>query len=115
MTMPDSPTTARTDCLLVITTVDDRTLADDLAQELVEQRLAACVHILGAGRSVYRWQEEVEDAEEHTLLIKTSAPSYDSLQDWLAQRHPYETPELIALPITQGLPDYLDWIRQCTR
>ncbi|AHE99417.1 divalent-cation tolerance protein CutA [Thioalkalivibrio paradoxus] len=115
MTMPGSPSAERADCLLVITTVDDGTLADDLAQELVEQRLAACVHILGAGRSVYRWQDDVEDAEEHTLLIKTSVSRYPALQDWLAERHPYETPELIALPITQGLPDYLDWIRQCTR
>jgi periplasmic divalent cation tolerance protein len=103
------------DHLLVITTVDDEDLAGALASEAVEQRLAACVHILPAGRSVYLWQERVEEAQEHTLLIKTTAARYPVLQEWLLLRHPYDTPEIIALPITAGLPDYLDWIRQCTR
>jgi periplasmic divalent cation tolerance protein len=109
----EPPETA--DHLLVITTVDDEDLAGVLAIEAVEQRLAACVHILAAGRSVYLWQEQVEEAREHTLLIKTAAARYPLLQEWLLQRHPYDTPEIIALPITAGLPDYLDWIRQCTR
>jgi periplasmic divalent cation tolerance protein len=101
--------------LLVITTVDDEDTAWLLAGEAVEQRLAACVHVLSAGRSVYLWQGRVEEAREHTLLIKTTVARYGALQDWLVQRHPYDTPEIIALPITAGLPDYLDWIRQCTR
>ncbi|TVP81415.1 MAG: divalent-cation tolerance protein CutA [Thioalkalivibrio sp.] len=101
--------------LLVITTVDDEDTARLLAGEAVEQRLAACVHVVPAGRSVYLWQGQVEEAREHTLLIKTTVARYGTLQDWLVQRHPYDTPEIIALPITAGLPDYLDWIQQCTR
>jgi periplasmic divalent cation tolerance protein len=104
-----------TEHLLVITTIDDEDTARLLAAEAVEQRLAACVHVVSAGRSVYLWQGQVEEAREHTLLIKTTVARYGALQDWLVQRHPYDTPEIIALPITAGLPDYLDWIRQCTR
>jgi periplasmic divalent cation tolerance protein len=112
---PDVEPPEMADHLLVITTVDDEELAGLLAGEAVEQRLAACVHILPAGRSVYLWQEQVEEAREYTLLIKTAATRYAVLEEWLVQRHPYDTPEIIALPITAGLPDYLDWIRQCTR
>ncbi len=103
------------DPLLVITTVDDEKLAGQLAGELVEQRLAACVHILPAGTSVYLWQGRIEQSREYTLLIKTAAQRYTALQEWLVRNHPYDTPEIIALPIMAGLPDYLDWIRQCTQ
>lgn len=103
------------DHLLVITTVDDEKLAGLLAGELVEQRLAACVHILPVGTSVYLWQGRIEQSREYTLLIKTAAQCYTALQEWLVGHHPYDTPEIIALPIMAGLPDYLDWIRQCTQ
>lgn len=109
------PATEATDALLVITTVDDEGVAAELARELVEQRLAACVHVLAPGRSVYRWEDKVEEAREHTLLLKTAAARYPALERWLRARHPYQTPEIIALPIRAGLPDYLDWIQQCTR
>lgn len=101
--------------LLVITTVAEETMAGAIAREAVEQRLAACVHVLPAGHSVYRWQQRVEDAREHMLLLKTTAERYPSLEAWLMTRHPYETPEIIALPIAAGLPAYIDWIRQCTQ
>lgn len=107
------PSTA--EALLVITTVDDEAIATQLAREAVEQRFAACVHILSPGRSVYLWKERVEEAREYTLLLKTVAARYGALEDWIAARHPYQTPEIIALPISAGLPDYLDWIEQCTR
>lgn len=99
---------------LVITTLDDPAAADTLAGALVEQHLAACVHILPRGRSVYLWKGNIEIDTEVTLLIKTSAARRDELQARLAERHPYETPEIIALPIAAGLPDYLDWITECT-
>jgi len=104
-----------TGALLVITTVDDEGVAAQLAREAVEQRFAACVHILAPGRSVYLWKGQVEEAREYTLLLKTAATRYGALENWLAARHPYQTPEIIALPISAGLPDYLDWIEQCTR
>lgn len=109
------PETVAAEALLVITTVDDEQVAAGLAREAVEQRMAACVHLLCPGRSVYLWEGRVEEAQEHTLLLKTSAARYEALERWLVSRHPYQTPEIIALPISAGLNDYLDWIRQCTR
>jgi len=104
-----------TEALLVVTTLDDEVVAAQVAREAVEQRFAACVHILPPGRSVYLWKGQVEEAREYTLLLKTAAARYGALENWLAARHPYQTPEIIALPISAGLPDYLDWIEQCTR
>ena len=103
------------DALLVWTTLDDSERAASLAHGLVEQRLAACVHVMPGGQSVYRWQESIETAQEHTLLIKTTAAGYAALEAWLLAHHPYQIPEIAALPITHGLPDYLNWIRECTR
>jgi periplasmic divalent cation tolerance protein len=111
--LPTGP--SGTEALLVVTTLDDEGIAAQLAREAVEQRFAACVHILSPGRSVYLWKGQVEEAREYTLLLKTSAARYGALESWLAARHPYQTPEIIALPISAGLPDYLDWIEQCTR
>ncbi|WP_024327556.1 divalent-cation tolerance protein CutA [Thioalkalivibrio sp. AKL19] len=112
MNTANTPTSAR--AWLVITTLDDPSAADSLAGALVEQGLAACVHILPPGRSVYMWKGNIETDAEVTLLIKTSPARLDELQARLADQHPYETPEIIALPIEHGLPDYLDWITQCT-
>lgn len=105
----------QSDALLVWTTLDDGERAASLARGLVEQRLAACVHVMPGGQSVYRWQESIETAQEHTLLIKTTAAGYAALEAWLLVHHPYQVPEIVALPITQGLPDYLNWIRECTQ
>jgi periplasmic divalent cation tolerance protein len=105
----------QSDALLVWTTLDDSEHATSLARGLVEQRLAACVHVMPGGQSVYRWQESIETAQEHTLLIKTTAAGYAALEAWLLVHHPYQVPEIVALPITQGLPDYLNWIRECTQ
>jgi periplasmic divalent cation tolerance protein len=103
------------DALLVCTTVEAGERAASLARSLVENRLAACVHVMPPGESVYRWQGNIECAQEHTLLIKTTAAGYAALESWLRAHHPYQIPEILALPITQGLPDYLNWIRECTR
>lgn len=100
---------------LVITTLETPEQARSLAEEAVRLRHAACVHITAAGESVYRWDDQIEQASEVTLLIKTSAERYAALEAWLQERHPYTTPEIIALPISAGLPAYLDWIEQCTR
>lgn len=96
--------------LLVLTTVPDRPTAENLAQALVEARLAACVNVLPAVRSIYRWQGAVESADEVQLLIKTTATAYPALEAMIQSLHPYETPELIALPIVRGLPAYLAWM-----
>ncbi len=101
--------------LLVLTNLPDQAAAEALAGELVETRLAACVNILAPCRSVYRWQGVTEMADEVPLLIKTSHERYAALEAAIRQHHPYELPEIIALPIVHGLPAYLDWVAAETR
>ena len=101
--------------LLVFTNLPDRASAERLAELLLEQRLAACVNILAPCRSVYRWKGAVQHDEEHPMLIKTSAERYAALEQALRQGHPYELPEIIAVPIEQGLPAYLDWVAAETK
>lgn len=96
--------------LLVLTNLPSRESAESLAQHLVEDQLAACVNILAPCRSVYRWKGSVEAADEVPLLIKTTEARYPALQAAIRERHPYEIPEIIAVPIVEGLPDYLAWL-----
>lgn len=96
--------------LAVLTNMPDAETADRVARELVSRRLAACVNILPAVQSVYRWNGAVEEASEIPLLIKTSAARYAELEAAMKVLHPYEVPELIAMPITAGLPAYLGWV-----
>lgn len=98
------------DTLLVLTNLPDAGAARKLADFLVERRVAACVNILAPCRSVYRWQGRVEDAEEVPLLIKTTAARYAELETAIRERHPYELPEIIAVPVSHGLPGYLAWV-----
>ncbi|MFT3759994.1 divalent-cation tolerance protein CutA [Thauera sp.] len=98
------------DTLLVLTNLPDTADARALATDLVEQRLAACVNILAPCTSVYRWQDEIETATEVPLLIKTTAARYAELEAAILARHPYELPEIIAVPVKPGLPGYLGWI-----
>ena len=100
--------------LLVITTLPDRAAAEKLADALVEARVAACVNILAPCRSVYRWKEAVQHDEEHPLLIKTTTERYAALEAAIRARHPYERPEIVAVPVKRGLPGYLDWVAQET-
>ncbi|MDA8107650.1 MAG: divalent-cation tolerance protein CutA [Betaproteobacteria bacterium] len=100
--------------LLVLTNLPDRASAEQLADALVAQRLAACVNILAPCRSVYRWQGAVQHDEEHPMLIKTSAERYAALEAAIRAGHPYELPEIVALPIERGLPAYLEWVAQET-
>lgn len=102
------------DVLLVITNLPDRASAERLAGLLVDGSFAACVNILAPCRSVYRWQGAVQNDEEHPLLIKTTQARYAALESAIRQAHPYDLPEIIALPVTSGLPAYLDWVAQET-
>jgi periplasmic divalent cation tolerance protein len=101
--------------LLVITTLPDAAHAQTLATALIEAQLAACVNILAPCRSIYRWQGQIEDATEVPLLIKTTADRYPALEAAIRAQHPYELPEIIAVPIDRGLPDYLAWVGLETR
>jgi len=96
--------------LLVITNLPERAAAEKLADALVAKRLAACINILAPCRSVYRWHGAVQHDEEHPVLIKTTRAAYAELEAQIRAHHPYELPEIIAVPIERGLPAYLDWV-----
>lgn len=96
--------------LLVLTNCPDTICAETMAMALLEDRLAACVNVMPACRSIYVWQGAIEAADEIPLLIKTSAERYAQVEAVIRKHHPYTVPEIIALPITQGLPAYLEWL-----
>ncbi|HET7669313.1 MAG TPA: divalent-cation tolerance protein CutA [Burkholderiales bacterium] len=100
--------------LLVLTNLPDRAAAERLADMVIEKQLAACVNILAPCRSVYRWKGAVQHDEEHPMLIKTTVERYPDLEQALRGGHPYELPEIIAVPIERGLPAYLGWVAQET-
>ena len=95
---------------LVLTNAPDRASAERIAELLIENRLAACVNLLAPCRSVYRWKDAIQRDEEHPVLIKTTAERYPELEKALRAAHPYELPEIIAVPIERGLAGYLDWL-----
>ncbi|MDR1853701.1 MAG: divalent-cation tolerance protein CutA [Azoarcus sp.] len=106
--------TSTADALLVLTTLPDAASARALATTLVAERLAACVNVLTPCESVYRWRDEVENATETPLLIKTTRSRYAALEAAVQAAHPYELPELIAVPVACGLAGYLDWVADST-
>ncbi|RKQ59998.1 uncharacterized protein involved in tolerance to divalent cations [Vogesella indigofera] len=96
--------------IMVLCNVPDAALAQQIAEALVGEQLAACVNIMAPCRSVYRWQGKLENASEVPLQIKTTAAAYPALQARLLQLHPYEVPEIVVLPLAAGLPAYLTWV-----
>jgi len=103
------------DILLVITNLPDRVSAEQVARTLVESHAAACVNILAECTSVYRWQGKIESAGEVPLLIKTTRSAYPRLEQIIRTHHPYELPEIVAVPVNTGLPGYLQWVEQETQ
>lgn len=99
---------------MVITNAPDHATALKIAHALIERKLAACVNILAACTSVYRWQGEVETATEVPLLVKTRAEIYEEVESLIRSLHPYELPEIVAVRIERGLPDYLEWVNAAT-
>ena len=102
---------AADEVLLVLTNLPDHAAAENLARVLIEEKVAACVNILGACTSVYRWQGAIENTQEIPLLIKTTQARYAAVEAVVRRMHPYELPEIIAVPLAQGLPGYLQWVR----
>ena len=98
------------EAILIISNLPDKKSAMALAEALTDQRLAACVNILGACTSVYRWQGTVESTEEIPVLIKTQRQHFERVEQLIKLMHPYELPEVIMVPISGGLPAYLQWI-----
>lgn len=96
--------------ILVLTNVSNFDDAKTMARDLVTKKLCACVNITSKCHSVYSWQDKIEEADEYTLLIKTNADKYTQLEQEIKVLHKYEVPEIIAIDITQGSFDYLNWI-----
>jgi len=101
--------------MVVLMTAPDEATGADLATRLVEERLAACVNIVPGIRSVFRWEGRIQDDAEVMLVGKTVASSLDALRARVLQLHPYDVPELLALPVAHGNGSYLDWVREEVR
>lgn len=96
--------------IAVLTNLPDSESAFNLARALVELRLAACANVLAPIASVYRWHGTVEQATEYPVLLKTTSERYGEVERAIVERHPYDVPEIVAWPVTAGLPAYLDWV-----
>lgn len=107
-------TPATDQALVVLCTTPDQHTAQSLAHALVSEQLAACINILGPISSIYQWGGQLEQAIEHLLLIKTTVSTYPQLEARLSALHPYEVPEIIALPVAQGADSYLHWLSSST-
>jgi periplasmic divalent cation tolerance protein len=103
-----------TEILFVLTHCPDEATAERIARALVENRLAACVNRSGPVQSIYRWQGAVEESREVALVIKTTRDCYPAVEQAIRQMHPYELPEIVALPVDAGHAPYLRWIRDST-
>ncbi len=104
-----------TDAMLVLTTLPNSDAAADLAKKVVGEKLAACANVMPAVRSIYRWQGAVQDENEVLVLLKTRQARFDKLKARILELHPYDVPEVIAIPVEQGHGAYLDWIANETR
>ena len=99
-----------TDCVVVLVTAPDADTAARIARTLVEEKLAACGNVLPGVRSIYRWQGKVEEAQETLLVLKTARARFKEIVDRVRALHPYEVPEVVAVPIEAGFDGYLDWV-----
>lgn len=99
-----------TDKIVVLTTCSSQAEASKIARQLLDLRLAACVQLLPAITSLYHWQGAIEESSETLVLIKSSRPLFDRLRAEISRLHSYSTPEIIALPVIDGAPDYLNWL-----
>jgi periplasmic divalent cation tolerance protein len=103
------------EAIVVVTNLPDAATAMALARRIVEERLAACVNVMPGVQSIYRWQGKLEEASEVTILIKTVRSRYEAVEAAIRSLHPYDLPEVIALPVTAGLPAYLAWLEEETK
>jgi periplasmic divalent cation tolerance protein len=98
---------------IIFCTCPDNSTAEKIARLLVENQLAACVNIVPGITSIYAWEGRIESAQEHLLIIKASSLNYPAIETAISQHHPYQLPEIIAMPVERGLPEYLNWIESC--
>jgi periplasmic divalent cation tolerance protein len=102
-----------TQTIIILCTCPDKDTAEKIAWLLVENALAACVNILPNIRSIYSWQGQIESAEEFMLMIKSPQAGYQAIETAILSQHPYELPEIIAIPIGHGFSEYIHWIHSC--
>jgi len=102
-----------TQMIITFCTCPDKDTAAKLARLLVENKLAACVNIVPNMISIYSWQGQIESAEECLLIIKSSDQGYQAIETTIRAHHPYELPEIIAVPVERALPEYINWINSC--
>lgn len=114
MTVP-LPSAAAQEVVLVFCNAPDVETARGIARRLVDDGMAACVNVGAPILSIYRWKGEVESADEIPLCIKTTAARQRAVQEAIARLHPYDVPEIVVVPVIEGLPAYLDWVRQETK
>jgi len=96
----------------VMTTIDEREAAENIAHTLVSKRLAACVQVVGPISSTYWWQNKVEHTEEWLCIIKTKRSLYKKLEATIKQLHTYEVPEILAIPVADGYEGYIKWLEE---
>jgi len=101
--------------IIIYCTCPDIEIADKISRSLIRQHMAACVNQINGVTSIYEWNGKIEHGNEVLLLIKSTMARFDAIETLIRQEHPYELPELVAVPITKGMPEYLDWITQCTK
>lgn len=99
--------------IIILCTCPDQNTASMIADRLVSENLAACVNIVPGMTSIYRWQDRIETAQEHLLLVKTRRDIYQSVEQAIRLNHPYELPEIISVSLENALPEYLEWIDTC--
>lgn len=98
--------------MLVLCTCDRQDIAESLAEQMVNKKLAACVSILPVMTSIYQWRGQLHRDQEYQLLIKIPAIQFPAIEKFISEQHPYDEPELIALPIIAGSPGYLSWLKE---
>lgn len=100
--------------IVVMVTVGAESHGIEIGRALIEERLAACVNLVKGVRSLYMWEGRLNDDQETLMLIKTRGSIFSRLKDRVAQLHPYQVPEIIALPVVEGSPSYLQWVAEMT-
>lgn len=101
--------------IIIYCTCPNIETADRISRLIIRNHMAACVNQIKGVTSIYEWEGKIEQENEVLLIIKTTEKRFEAIKQLVSEEHPYELPELIAVPVTQGLPDYLEWITQCTK
>jgi len=103
------------DYIICFTTVPSKKEGTKIANKILEKKLAACINIIGPIQSIYTWEKRIEESTEYLLIIKTTEQKYKELEELIKLLHSYKVPEIIAIPIIDGLKEYLDWIDFSTK